>query len=155
MVDRCSQSLFSERMHQVASTGLSQPTAGQVRVLEYDIATNARAVRAAVGGVPQETALYEELSAWNNLAFHARLYGVPRDKRAERITALLHLVQLADRRSRRVGTFSGGMKRRLALARALLHNPNLIYMDEPTVGVDVQSRRALWDYILDLKGKTL
>lgn len=106
-----------------------------------------------MGGVPQETALYEELSAWNNLAFHARLYGVPRDKRTERITALLHLVQLADRRSSPVGTFSGGMKRRLALARALLHDPDLIYLDEPTVGVDVQSRRALWDYILDLKGK--
>lgn len=133
--------------------GLSQPTAGQVRVLGYDIATNARAVRAAVGGVPQETALYEELSAWNNLAFHARLYVVPRDKRTERITALLHLVELADRRSSRVGTFSGGMKRRLALARALLHDPDLIYMDEPTVGVDVQSRRALWDYVLDLKGR--
>jgi ABC-type multidrug transport system ATPase subunit len=112
---------------------------------------------AVLGAVPQETALYEELSAWRNMAFHAALYGVPRAERDRRIAELLDLVQLSDRRSSRVGTFSGGMKRRLALARALLHDPQLIYLDEPTLGVDVQSRRALWDYILNLKaqGKTV
>ncbi len=137
-------------------SGLSRPTCGRVFVLGYDIAENPRAVRAALGAVPQETALYEELTAWHNLAFHAEIYGVPSKERDRRIEDLLSLVQLSDRRNSRVGTFSGGMKRRLALARSLLHDPRLLYFDEPTLGVDVQSRRALWDYILALKdrGKT-
>lgn len=138
-------------------SGLARPTSGTVMVLGYDITREQRAVRAVLGAVPQETALYEELSAWSNMVFHAELYGVPGRERDRRISDLLELVQLADRRNSRVGTFSGGMKRRLALARALLHDPELIYLDEPTLGVDVQSRRALWDYILDLKarGKTV
>ncbi|HEY8745958.1 MAG TPA: ATP-binding cassette domain-containing protein [Chloroflexota bacterium] len=138
-------------------SGLSRPTEGQVHVLGYDITRQARAVRAVLGAVPQETALYEELTAWANMVFHAELYGVPRRERDRRIVDLLNLVQLADRRNSRVSTFSGGMKRRLALARALLHDPQLVYLDEPTLGVDVQSRRALWDYILALKtqGKTV
>jgi ABC-type multidrug transport system ATPase subunit len=87
--------------------------------------------------------------------FHANLFGVPHKK--ERITAMLELVQLLDRKDSPVRTFSGGMKRRLALARALLHDPQLIYLDEPTLGVDVQSRRAIWDYIRVLRdqGKTV
>ncbi|HEV7216383.1 MAG TPA: ATP-binding cassette domain-containing protein, partial [Chloroflexota bacterium] len=125
----------------------------QVHVLGYDITRQTREVRAVLGAVPQETALYEELTAQANMVFHAELYGVPRRERDQRITALLTLVQLADRRNSRVGAFSGGMKRRLALARALLHDPQLVYLDEPTLGVDVQSRRALWDYILGLKGQ--
>lgn len=138
-------------------SGLSRPTSGTVHVLGTDIAHQARAVRARIGAMPQETALYEELTAWANMAFHADLYGVPRRERDHRITALLDLVQLSDRRNSRVGSFSGGMKRRLALARALLHDPQLVYLDEPTLGVDVQSRRALWNYILGLKaqGKTV
>jgi ABC-2 type transport system ATP-binding protein len=91
------------------------------------------------------------------MTIHADLYGVRRSEREQRITDMLNLVQLYERRDSRVSTFSGGMKRRLALARALLHDPKLLYLDEPTLGVDVQSRRALWDYILDLKkkGKTV
>lgn len=138
-------------------SGLSHPTSGEARVLGYDVSRNPRVVRANLGVVPQETALYEELTAWRNMIFHAELYNVPRGERDKRITQLLQLVQLFDRKDSRVGTFSGGMKRRLALARALLHDPQLIYLDEPTLGVDVQSRRAIWDYILDLKarGKTV
>ncbi len=138
-------------------SGLTDPTAGTIHVFGHDIAKDPRSVRAILGAVPQETALYEELSAWRNMTFHAELYGVPRPERDQRITRLLELVQLLDRKDSRVGTFSGGMKRRIALARALLHDPQLIYLDEPTLGVDVQSRRALWDYILDLKqqGKTV
>ena len=110
-----------------------------------------------LGTVPQETALYEELSAWDNLDFHADLFGVPRKEKQKRIMQMLELVQLQERKRSRVGTFSGGMKRRLALARALLHDPQLLYLDEPTLGVDVQSRRAIWDYILALRdqGKTV
>jgi len=134
-------------------SGLSKPTSGQVMVLGHDIMKDTRAVYAALGAVPQETALYEELNAWTNMSLHADLYGVRGPDRNRRISEMLNLVQLYDRRSSRVSTFSGGMKRRLALARALLHDPLLLYLDEPTLGVDVQSRRAIWNYILDLKEK--
>ncbi|HVB72272.1 MAG TPA: ATP-binding cassette domain-containing protein [Ktedonobacteraceae bacterium] len=138
-------------------SGLSVPTSGQVHVLGYDVRHNARQVRQVLGSVPQETALYDELSAWTNMDFHADLFGIPRKEKKERITRLLELVQLLDRKNSRVGTFSGGMKRRLALARALLHDPQLLYLDEPTLGVDVQARRAIWDYVLALRdqGKTV
>jgi ABC-2 type transport system ATP-binding protein len=138
-------------------SGLSVPTSGEVKVLGYDVRRNARQVRQILGAVPQETALYEELSAWDNMDFHADLFGVPRKEKKERITRILELVQLLDRKGSRVSTFSGGMKRRLALGRALLHDPQLIYLDEPTLGVDVQARRAIWDYILSLRdqGKTV
>jgi ABC-2 type transport system ATP-binding protein len=138
-------------------SGLSKPTSGQAVVFGFDITRDPRAVRARLGTVPQETALYDELTALANMEFHAELYNVPARERQRRIAALLDLVQLSDRRTSRVSTFSGGMKRRLALARALLHEPQLLYLDEPTLGVDVQSRRALWDYILGLKqqGKTV
>jgi ABC-2 type transport system ATP-binding protein len=134
-------------------SGLSKPSSGEVKVLGYNMADNTRAVHSVLGTVPQETALYEELSAWTNMSVHADLYGVPRSERDRRMTDMLKLVELYDRRHSRVSTFSGGMKRRLALARALLHDPQLLYLDEPTLGVDVQSRRAIWDYILDLKKK--
>ena len=138
-------------------SGLSVPTSGEVRVMGYDVRHQARRVRQILGSVPQETALYEELSAWTNMDFHADLFGIPRKEKKERITRLLELVQLLDRKDSRVGTFSGGMKRRLALARAMLHDPQLLYLDEPTLGVDVQARRAIWDYILALRdqGKTV
>src|SRR5438876_7559791 len=138
-------------------SGLSILTSGEVRVMGNDVRHNAWQVHQILGSVPQETALYEELTAWANMDFHADLFGIPRKQKKERITKLLELVQLLDRKDSRVGTFSGGMKRRLALARALLHDPQLIYLDEPTLGVDVQARRAIWDYILALRdqGKTV
>src|SRR5450759_4174104 len=138
-------------------SGLSVPTSGEVRVFGYDVRHDARRIRQVLGAVPQETALYEELTAWTNLDFHADLFGIPRKEKKERITKLLELVQLLDRKDSRVSTFSGGMKRRLALGRALLHDPQLIYLDEPTLGVDVQARRVIWDYILSLRdqGKTV
>lgn len=138
-------------------SGLNKPTDGEIKVLGYDVRRDIRQIRRILGAVPQETALYEELSAWTNLSFHADLFGVPRKEKKERITNVLKLVQLLDRKDSRVGTFSGGMKRRLALGRALLHEPQLVYLDEPTLGVDVQARRAIWDYILNLReqGKTV
>ena len=138
-------------------SGLSVPTSGEVRVMGYEVRRHARRVRQILGAVPQETALYEELSAWANMEFHADLFGIPRKEKKERITTMLQLVQLLDRKDSPVRTFSGGMKRRLALARALLHDPQLIYLDEPTLGVDIQARRAIWDYILSLRdqGKTI
>ena len=138
-------------------SGLSVPTSGEVKVMGYEVRHHARAIRQLLGAVPQETALYEELSAWANMEFHADLFGIPRKEKKERITTMLQLVQLLDRKDSSVATFSGGMKRRLALGRALLHDPALIYLDEPTLGVDIQARRAIWDYILSLRnqGKTV
>lgn len=138
-------------------SGLSRPTSGGVRVLGVDLLADPRRIRRSLGTVPQENALYEELTAEANLRFHADLFDVPRQGLDKRITSLLELAQLEDRRKSRVSTFSGGMKRRLALVRALLHDPELLYFDEPALGVDVQSRRALWDRILQLKerGKTV
>ena len=138
-------------------SGLSIPTSGEVRVMGYEVRRHAREVRQILGAVPQETALYEELSAWANMEFHADLFGIPRKEKKERIITMLGLVQLLDRKDSPVRSFSGGMKRRLALARALLHDPQLIYLDEPTLGVDIQARRAIWDYILSLRdqGKTV
>jgi daunorubicin resistance ABC transporter ATP-binding subunit len=138
-------------------SGLSTPTSGEVQVMGYQMPHHTRRIRQMLGTVPQETALYEELSAWDNLDFHADLFSMARTGKKERIMQILELVQLQDRKHSRVSTFSGGMKRRLALARALLHDPQLLSLDEPTLGVDVQSRRAIWDYILALRdqGKTV
>jgi len=138
-------------------SGLIPPTSGSIEILGMDVRRDRRRIRHLLGTVPQETALYEELTAWANMSFHADLYGVPRREKKDRITRLLQLVSLADRKDSRVGTFSGGMKRRLAIARALLHDPQLIILDEPTLGVDVQARAAIWDYIRDLRreGKTI
>jgi ABC-2 type transport system ATP-binding protein len=140
-------------------SGLIPPTSGTVTILGMKVGARRtrRAVRELLGVVPQETALYNELTAQANMAFHADLYRIPRHDKAERIAALLRLVSLADRAGSRVATFSGGMKRRLAIARALLHDPEVIILDEPTLGVDVQARAAIWGYISDLRdqGKTI
>jgi ABC-2 type transport system ATP-binding protein len=111
-------------------SGLSTPTSGEVQVMGYQMPRHARRIRQMLGAVPQETALYEELSAWDNLDFHADLFGMARQGKKERIMQMLELVQLQERKRSRVSTFSGGMKRRLALARALLHDPQLLYLEE-------------------------
>ena len=138
-------------------SGLWPPNSGWVKIMGINVCHQSQHVRQLLGCVPQETALYEELTAWQNMDFHADLFGIPLRDKNKRITYMLDLVQLLDRKNSHVNTFSGGMKRRLALARALLHEPKLIYLDEPTLGVDVHSKRAIWDYILSLKeqGKTI
>lgn len=128
-------------------SALLPPTEGTCRVMGVDVRKDPSAVRSRIGVVPQETALYNDLSALENLQFHARLYRAPRSERQHRIDEVLDLVGLSGRRKDRVGTFSGGMQRRLALARALLTRPDIIILDEPTLGVDVQSRNALWERI--------
>lgn len=134
-------------------SGLMAPNSGSVRVLGLDVQKHPRQMRSKLGVVSQETALYEELTAWANLDFHADLYGVPAREKWMKMLSMLDLVQLRERAHARVKTFSGGMKRRLAIARALLHDPQLLYLDEPTLGVDVQSRNAIWNYIRLLKGQ--
>ncbi|GCF11233.1 daunorubicin resistance protein DrrA family ABC transporter ATP-binding protein [Dictyobacter arantiisoli] len=126
---------------------LSLPTSGTVRVLGFDVQQQAREVKRLLGCVPQETALFDELTPWQTLLYHAALYGVPKHLRTQRIRAMLELVELWEQKDIRVKTFSGGMKRRLALARALLHHPRVLYLDEPTLGVDVQNRHSLYRFI--------
>lgn len=130
-----------------ALCGLLRPTEGTVVCGGIDVRKDVIAVRARLGVVPQETALYDDLTAQENLSFHARLYRVPKKVRNSRIDEVLDLVGLTARRGDRAGTFSGGMQRRLALARALLTKPSVVVLDEPTLGVDVQSRAALWQRI--------
>jgi ABC-2 type transport system ATP-binding protein len=137
--------------------GLLKPTLGRAFVHGVDVTANVAQVRAMLGVVPQETALYNDLTAQENLLFHARLYNVPPRERATRIAEVLDLVGLTSRQHDRIGTYSGGMQRRLALARALLTHPDVVVLDEPTLGVDVQSRAALWERIRQIAraGKTV
>jgi ABC-2 type transport system ATP-binding protein len=111
------------------------------------------AVRARIGVAPQALSLYELLTGEENLIFFARMYAMTADAIAARVTSALEFVGLADRRHDRVETYSGGMKRRLNLAAAILHDPDLVLLDEPTVGVDPQSRNAIFDSLLTLKAK--
>ena len=127
--------------------GLLAPQDGKIEVLGYDITSQSRAVYHRIGYVPQETNLYLDLSAEENLWHHAALYCQDLKETKTRLHELLRFTQLWERRKDAVRTYSGGMKRRLALARALLHDPEIIFFDEPTLGVDVQGRFALWDYI--------
>ena len=137
-------------------TGLLRRHGGEVRVLGFDPEAEPRQVRQRIGLVPQETNLYDDLSAVDNLWHHAALYCADLSVVESRIEELLRLVGLWERRKARVATYSGGMKRRLTLARALLHDPQIILFDEPTLGVDVQGRHALWEHIRrqQAQGKT-
>jgi ABC-2 type transport system ATP-binding protein len=136
---------------------LLRPDAGAIFVDGIDAARDPVAVRRRIGLVPQELSLYEELTAAENLAFFGGLYGLTGARLAERVASALGLAQLADRRNDRVKTFSGGMKRRLNFAVGLLHEPSLVLLDEPTVGVDPQSRNHLFEMVAALKraGTTL
>jgi len=130
---------------------LLTPTSGRASVKGYDVVRQRNEVRRSIGLVFQESTLDEYLTAEQNLRFHAYAYGVPRGLREERISELLELVELSDRRKAKVRTYSGGMKRRLEIARGLLHHPQVLFLDEPTLGLDPQTRRHIWDYIQDLR----
>ncbi|MGD0081260.1 MAG: ATP-binding cassette domain-containing protein [Methanoregula sp.] len=123
------------------------PTSGSATVNGIDIGDDPDGVRKAIGIVFQDQSLDEELTAWENMDFHGRLYRIPAETRKERITELLMLVELNDRRDDIVKTFSGGMRRRLEIARGLLHHPSVLFLDEPTLGLDPQTRNHLWNYI--------
>src|SRR5881392_2619802 len=131
-----------------AICGLVRPSRGAVHVLGEDVSGDTTALRARIGVLPQETALYDEVTALQNLRFAAALYGVPHAE--ARITEVLELVGLRERARDVVSHFSGGMQRRLAIARALLHDPQLLILDEPTVGVDVEARHQIWTHIRSL-----
>lgn len=130
---------------------LAVPTSGSAEVAGYDVSSQQAAVRSRIGLVFQEATLDTYLTAEQNLRFHGELYGVPRAHLRERIDTVLEMVGLADRRADLVRTFSGGMRRRLEIARGLLHSPIVLFLDEPTIGLDPQTRAAIWDYIEQLR----
>src|SRR5437763_4281635 len=130
---------------------LARPSAGSATVAEYDVARRRDDVRRSIGLVFQDTTLDGYLTAERNLRFHAELYGVPRSEIGERMKQVLDLVGLWDRRASRVQTFSGGMMRRLEIARGLMHAPRVLFLDEPTIGLDPQTRASIWEYIAELR----
>jgi ABC-2 type transport system ATP-binding protein len=130
---------------------LRRPSGGVARVAGYDVATQRDRVRANIGLVFQEITLDDYLTAAENLRFHAVMYGVPSRAIDERMTPLLEMVGLMERKDQLVGQFSGGMKRRLEIARGLLHSPRVLFLDEPTIGLDPQTRLHIWDYVDELR----
>ncbi len=130
---------------------LIRPTSGGATIYRYDIIKHPGEVRKHIGLVFQDTSLDDRLTARENLELHARLYGVPKSERRGRIDEVLELVELSDRANSIVRTFSGGMQRRLEIARGLIHYPKVLFLDEPTLGLDPQTRKHVWDYILKLK----
>ncbi|ABS55537.1 daunorubicin resistance ABC transporter ATPase subunit [Methanoregula boonei 6A8] len=124
-----------------------EPTSGSATIMGIDIQKDQDGVRKAIGIVFQDQSLDEELTAWENMDFHGRLYRIPKEVREQRTDELLKLVELYDRRNDIVKTFSGGMRRRLEIARGLLHHPQVLFLDEPTIGLDPQTRNLLWKYI--------
>jgi ABC-2 type transport system ATP-binding protein len=132
-------------------TGLSKPTAGSARVLGVDIDSGIAEAKKQIGVVPELSNLYDELSAIDNLIFMAQLYGVQRDQRKERAEQLLKMFRLYERRNDSFAKLSRGMKRALTIAAALVHNPKLLFLDEPTVGLDVVAARSLRSLITNLR----
>ncbi len=134
-------------------TTLLNPTSGKIKVNNLDPITQEHEVRKSFGIVFQDQSLDDELTAHENMEFHGVLYGVPKDIRRKRIEYLLKLVELYDRKDDLVKHFSGGMKRRLEIARGLIHHPKILFLDEPTIGLDPQTRNMLWNHIKELNKK--
>lgn len=131
-------------------TGLSKPTAGKAELLGLEVTLNAARAKGFTGVVPETSNLYDELTALENLIFMGKLYGVTSKDRRERAEALLELFRLQEKRDRPFGTLSRGMKRALTIAAALIHNPKILFLDEPTVGLDVMATRSLRKTIREL-----
>jgi len=138
-------------------TGLLKPTKGRVRVGGFDVETESAKAREVMGVSPQETAVYRHLTGRENVALFGAMYSIPREALRTRVDTVLEKVGLLDDADRRVGKYSGGMMRRVSIAMALVHDPRIAFLDEPTVGMDPQARRAIWDFLLELKddGRTV
>ncbi|MFZ6026612.1 MAG: ATP-binding cassette domain-containing protein [Chloroflexota bacterium] len=134
-------------------SSLLQPDSGEINIVGRSLKTDPAGAKAVLGVVPQEIALYEDLSARENLAFWGKMYGLRGPALNKRVDEVLDLIGLAERAKDRVGKYSGGMKRRVNIGVALLHQPKVIYMDEPTVGIDPQSRRSILDGVKALKAE--
>ncbi len=134
-------------------TTLLEPTSGKMKVNGFDPKANQDKVRKSFGIVFQDPSVDEDLTAWENMQLHAALYRIPVAQEGERIESLLKLVDLWERRDSLVKTFSGGMKRRLEIARGLMHEPKVLFLDEPTLGLDPQTRNLIWNYIKRINKK--
>lgn len=134
-------------------TTLLKPTSGKAIVAGLDLARQQDEVRKVIGLVPQDLTVDDELSGRENMYLQADLYNVDRDRAKRDIEDLLRVVNLEEAADRRVKTYSGGMRKRLELAEGLIHHPRILFLDEPTLGLDIQTRVAIWDYIKDLKAK--
>jgi ABC-2 type transport system ATP-binding protein len=132
---------------------LLSPTSGMASINGFDCSKESAKVRKSIGIVFQDSTLDKELTAYENLMFHAYLYDVKKNERTQRVGDALHFVDLHERRNDLVKKFSGGMKRRLEVARGLIHRPKVLFLDEPTLGLDPQTRTNLWEFIIDLPGK--
>jgi lipooligosaccharide transport system ATP-binding protein len=130
---------------------VSPPTGGSLRILDMDPLTDGPRIRARLGNVPQEDTLDQELTVWDNMLIYGRYFGLPRPLLRERAEELLRFFQLLERRGDKVDPLSGGMKRRLTVARALINEPELLLLDEPTTGLDPQARHLLWERLYQLK----
>ena len=128
-------------------TTLLKPTSGQALIAGYDVMDNPKQVRQNIGYVQQETAVDEYLTGRENLLLQAKLNHIPKDKISKRIDDVLELIELVDKQDEPVVTYSGGMRKRLDIAGGLLHRPRVLFLDEPTVGLDIQTRRKIWEYI--------
>jgi len=131
-------------------TTMLRPTSGSIVLNGYDPVKDPHAVRRSFGIVFQDPSVDDELTAYENMHFHAVLYGIPKTEQRSRIEKLLNFVELWDRRDDFLKEFSGGMKRRLEIARGLLHHPSVLFLDEPTIGLDPQTRNHLWSYLREL-----
>jgi len=139
-------------------TTMLRPTSGNLRLADHDVTSEQDSARKVFGIVFQDPSLDEELTAYENMELHAVMYDVPKELRAKKIKELLELVELWDRQKSYVKTFSGGMRRRLEIARGLLHEPHILFLDEPTLGLDTQTRNLMWTYVKKLsheKGMTI
>jgi len=134
-------------------TTLLKPTSGKIKINNYDPLKEQNKVRQSFGIVFQDPSLDDELTAYENMEFHGVLYNVPKEIRKERIEQLLRFVELWERKNNLVKNFSGGMKRRLEVARGLIHHPKILFLDEPTLGLDPQTRNHIWSYIKELSSK--
>lgn len=131
-------------------TTMLRPSSGKLYLNGHDVTKDRDSARKSFGIVFQDPSLEEELTAYENMLFHAVLYGVSKNQQKKRIKALMKLVDLWDRRDSLIRTYSGGMRRRLEVARGLLHHPKILFLDEPTLGLDTQTRNVLWDYVKKL-----
>ncbi|MCS7116615.1 MAG: ATP-binding cassette domain-containing protein [Nitrososphaerota archaeon] len=132
-------------------TTLLKPTEGTAKILDYDIVKDESMVRRVIGLVPQELTVDEDLTGRENMILHARLYHLDREVIKKRVDEVLSLVGLLEFADKKVETYSGGMRKRLELAEGLIHHPKVLFLDEPTLGLDVQTRAVIWDYIKQLR----
>ena len=132
---------------------LLKPTSGTASIMGYDIAHESFKIKELIGVSPQETSISERLNCWENLSLIGKVHGIGSEELKRRSNELLETAGLMERAKDQVRKFSGGMKRRLSLMMALIHDPEIVVLDEPTLGLDPQSRRAIWEYIAELKGK--